>query len=404
MNKRLNQLPLVFIAIYCLSGLNSCCECEEPVTDDRTLVDVIELGSHTVVELQALLLASGVGFSPSIIKYDVNIYKMTYHTQYKDSEVTASGIVVLPQTADPLSMLGLQHGTIVAHKDAPSAQPFLSEQMVLYSGLGSLGHIVVIPDYLGFGSTSHLLHPYYVEDLAVSSVIDNLKAAKELTDAKQIDFNENLFLAGYSQGGYVTMAVHKFIDQNKVQGFDLIASFPAAGGYNIKRVQDYVFGLETYSDPFYLPYVALSYKATFEWMQPLTDFFNEPYASALPGLFSGDLSGSEINASLPDTISVLINNDLLINIDTDPKYQYIVSALVENSLTDWVPITPMYMYHGELDVTVPYEDSVSVYQQLLANGASDDVLHLITISGANHAFGVRPYVEDVIPKIMSLDL
>jgi fermentation-respiration switch protein FrsA (DUF1100 family) len=94
---------------------------------------------------------------------------------------------------------------------------------------------------------------------------------------------------------------------------------------------------------------------------------------------------------------------LLVNIDVDSKYDYIVDAFRENSLTDWVPQTPMYMYHGDADTTVPYANSQSVYEQLLDNGASTDVLHFITLPGADHGSGLEPYIEDVIPKIMSLN-
>jgi pimeloyl-ACP methyl ester carboxylesterase len=274
---------------------------------------------------------------------------------------------------------------------------------VEYGAFASLGFIAVIPDYIGFGSASSILHPYYVEDLSASSVIDNLKAATELAGLKSVAFNKDLFLVGYSEGGYVTMATHKYLDQNPTPDFKLVASFPAAGGYDILRMQEYLFGLNKYSNPFYIAYVAYAYKTTFDWAEPLTDWFNEPYASAIPGLFTGQLTGSEINSSLTDSIPQLISKELLTTADSNPKYEYIVNAFAENSLTDWVPVTPMYMYHGDADTTIPYENSQAVYEQLLDNGASDEVVHLITLEGAGHGSGLVPFIEDVIPKIMSLD-
>lgn len=405
MNRIFNKIGPTLLIVSFLCGLYSCSDEDEPVKKpEKTLVDTIELGTYRAEELNQLVALSGVDVPPGTVKYDVKVYKVTYRTPYKDDEVTASGLVVLPQTTDALSMLSVHHGTIIAHDDAPTEQAFLDQDMLLYAMLGSTGLITVVPDYLGFGSTSNLVHPYYVEDVTASSVIDNLEAAGELAADKDITFNKNLFLVGYSEGGYVTMAVHKYLDENQTDDFQLVASFPAAGGYDLKQMQEYVFGLETYSDPFYIPYLAYAYKTTSDWTEPLTDWFNEPYASAIPGLFNGTASGSEINAALNDTIPVLISNDLLVNIDTDPKYEYIVHALEENSLTDWVPVTPMYMYHGDADTTVPYANSQVVYEQLLANGASPDVVHFITLPGADHGSGLMPYIEDVIPKIMSLNL
>lgn len=399
---KMKLLPAL-IAVCCLSALNSCHEDEAALTKPQKLVNSIEIGSYTAAQLQQLVSASGIDISVSLLKYDVKLYKITYRTPYKEQEVTASGIVVLPQGSGPSGMVSLHHGTIIAHGDAPSEQPLFSEEMVEYAALASLGFIVSIPDYLGFGSASALVHPYYVEDVIASSVIDHLKAAAELAASKSVTFDKDLFLVGYSEGGYVTMAVHKYFDQNGVPDFKLVASFPAAGGYDVKRMQEQLFGLERYANPFYIAYIAYAYKTTFDWTEPLSDWFNEPYAAAIPGLFNGVLTGSQINASLTDSIPGLISADFLANADTDPKYQYIVNAFRDNSLTDWLPVTSMYMYHGDADTTVPYENSKAVYQQLLDNGASTEILHFITLPGADHASGLVPYIEDVIPKIMSLD-
>src|SRR4029078_9011448 len=125
-----------------------------------------------------------------------------------------------------------QHGTIAAHSQAPSVLPLNSSELILYAALASPGFITDAPDFIGFGSSSNVMHPYYVQDLTASAVIDMLKAAKELAREKGITFNSKLFLSGYSQGGYATMATHKAIEKNGLDGYDLIASFPSSGGYD----------------------------------------------------------------------------------------------------------------------------------------------------------------------------
>lgn len=397
---------LLVIFVLALS-LNSCQkQCEMPVTgtSGTSLVDAVELGSRTAAEFKILAAASGYDIPTSLFKYDVNLYKVTYNTTFKGDAVVASGIVVIPQTSDSVSMLSLHHGTIVAHSDAPTAQAFQSQDLLLYAALGSLGFVMVVPDYLGFGNTSFLTHPYYVESATVAAVVDNLKAAKELVSTKGKIFNNKLFLAGYSQGGYVTMAVHKYFDQNTVDGFKLIASFPAAGGYDVKKMQEYLFAQSNYGDPFYIAYLAYAYKNTYNWTPPLTDLFNEPYAGEIPGFFFGDVTGSTINANLSDSIALFVNPKFISGVDTSANYKYVADALRENSLIDWTPKTPMYMYHGDADVTVPYQNSQSVYNQLLSNGASTDILHFIPLPGADHSSGVAPYVKDVIPRIMDLNM
>ena len=118
-------------------------------------------------------------------------------------------------------------------------------------------------------------------------MIDNLRAARELAREKGLKFNKRLFLAGYSQGGYATMAAHKSLEMDNAQGFDLIASFPASGGYDVKGVQEYFFSQQTYDQPHYLGYVAMSYKSYYGWTSVFNDFFKEPYATRIPTLFNG---------------------------------------------------------------------------------------------------------------------
>jgi fermentation-respiration switch protein FrsA (DUF1100 family) len=151
-----------------------------------------------------------------------------------------------------------------------------------------------------------------------------------------------------------------------------------------------------------LAYVAMAYRTSYSWTQPLSDFFSEPYASKIPTLFNGSLSGSQINAQLTTDIATLVNPQLLSSINSDAKYQYIRQAFNENSLTDWAPKVRMLMYHGDADITVPYSNSVATYEKLRANGASTSVVTFTTLPGKDHGTGVVPYIEAFIPRMLEL--
>jgi pimeloyl-ACP methyl ester carboxylesterase len=389
-----------FIFIALLSLVTACDSDEE--ASEKVLESASLYLSRSASELQTFLGASDIDLPLNELQFDVDIYKVNYKTKYKGDEITASGLVILPKTTVAVGMLSFQHGTIAAHNQAPTALALSSGELILYAALASPGFIAVVPDFIGFGTSAELMHPYYVEELTASAIIDNIKAARELASQKNVRFNEKLFLAGYSQGGYATMATHKSIEQNGLPGFKLVASFPAAGGYDVKGVQEYFFGLETYDEPFFLPYVAYGYQTAFDWSQPLTNFFNEPYASRIPSLFDGTKSGSQINAQLTTNIQELVNSDLLANIDTDIDYKYIVDAFNDNSLVDFAPSIPVYMYHGNEDVTVPYVNSVTSYEKYIANGASTSTVQFFTIEGADHYTGFFPYAEDFIPRLLEL--
>lgn len=396
MNKIKSYLPLILMVV-----LPFACS-EEEVQEKKVLVTSSLFLSRSASELQTFIGSSGIDLPLSELKYDVDIYKVTYTTDYKGEPITASGLVILPKVTSSVGILSFQHGTIAGHSQAPTALALNSGELILYAALASPGFITVVPDFIGFGASAELMHPYYVEDVTASSILDNIRAGKQLAQQKGVTFNQKLFLAGYSQGGYATMATHKAIEENGLQGYNLIASFPAAGGYDIKGVQEYFFGLETYAEPFFLPYVAYAYQTALDWTEPLTNFFNEPYASRIPGLFDGTKSGGAINAELTTSISELVNNDLLENIDTDNKYSYIVNAFEENSLIDFTPTIPVFMYHGNADITVPYQNSVTSYQRYLDNGASTDIVKFYTIEGATHYTGFFPYAEDFVPRLLEL--
>ncbi|MEQ9591194.1 MAG: lipase family protein [Cyclobacteriaceae bacterium] len=393
-----------FLGVLFLILASSCSDEEvAPVKEDNVLVSSELVSTRTIAGLQILLALGQVGLEPDIIRYDVDIYKVTYFTEYKNEMILASGLVILPKTTDEVSMLSFQHGTITDNEDAPTMISAGDPLSFLYAALASPGFIGVVPDYIGFGSSSNLMHPYYVEDLTASSVVDNMKAASELANEKGVNFDGDLFIAGYSEGGYATMATHKYLEQNEVANFNLVASFPAAGGYDVKSMQEYFFALETYENPFYIAYVAQAYKTVFDFSQPLTDFFQEPFASRIPNLFNGTLTSGEINGQLTSSITDLIAPDLRTNIDTNPDYAYLRNAFIENSLIDWAPATTMYLYHGDEDLTVPFENTEITYDQLIQNGASTATLKFLVIEGADHSTGVLPYVADIIPKMLSLN-
>ncbi|MEI9920012.1 MAG: alpha/beta fold hydrolase [Bacteroidota bacterium] len=378
------------------------CKNDNDVVPERVLISADNVLNRSSSEMQSLIALANLNLDVSILKYNVDVYKITYKTTYNGQDVTASALVSMPVNAPSAPIVSFQHGTIAAYTQAPTALQLYDGESVLYSALAAPGFISVAPDLLGFGASKSILHPYYVEDLTASAVRDAIRAARDLASDKGISFNRKLFLAGYSQGGYATMATHKSIEADPLEGINLVASFPASGGYDIKNMQEYFWGLETYQQPFYLAFVAQAYKTTFGWSQPLTDVFNEPYADKIPTLVNGTKTSDQINDELTYNISDLVTADVLAHIDTDTKYKYIVDAFVDNSVSDWKPTIPMYMYHGDIDTTVPYSNSVVTYNKLIANGASASVVTLTTLDGADHYTGVFPYIELVIPKLLSL--
>src|SRR5688572_2018463 len=98
----------------------SCSE-DEP-SEKPVLIQSTKILSRSAGELRTFLAASGFSLRNEL-QYDVEIYKVTYRTLYKDEEITASGLVILPETTSSVGMVSFQHGTITAQSEAPTNLP-----------------------------------------------------------------------------------------------------------------------------------------------------------------------------------------------------------------------------------------------------------------------------------------
>jgi pimeloyl-ACP methyl ester carboxylesterase len=328
---------------------------------------------------------------------------MTYETEYKGSPVVASGMVYMPVEGTNFSFLSFAHGTVANNSAVPSQLSIGDVQGLLYAGMASTGMITAAPDFIGFGSSIEIMHPYYVEEPIALAVIDQLRAVRELASQESVSPDNQLYLSGYSQGGYVAMAAHKFIEEQGLEYFDLQASFPSSGGYDIKGVRDFMLEQEIYDNPFFMAYVEEAYRTYYDWNAEIASlFFNEPYNQIVIDVFDGVNSGGDINDLLNDTISVLMTPGFIENPDGS-DFTEIAQKFDENSLLDWKPAKAMHMYHGDADITVPYHTSIDTYEQFIESGVSSDLVTMTTMVGATHYTGFIPYLEHFFAKVIDME-
>ncbi len=368
-------------------------------TQKDHLVSAEKLTTIQAAGLKQLAISSGQAELATMVKYDVDIYKMVYLTQYKGQEVRASGLMVVPlNVTTPAPLLSAQHGTIFAHKDAPSN--FQLNSLTGFESFGSAGYLTLVPDYLGFGEAKQMLHPYYDQKHSAMAVVDMIKAGKSFFKKNNISVSEQLFLAGYSEGGYVTLAAQKEIEENPAHGLTVTATGAGAGGYDLEGMLRQVVSGQNYNYPGYLAYILSAYNNTNSWNRPLTDFFQEPYASRVSTMFNGTQTGSAINNALSNDPSKLFNPTFLANLRGDGE-KVLKAALKQNSLKNWVPKSPTRLYHGTSDTTVPFVNSQETHAAMMANGASFNVT-LTPIKDGTHSSSLEPMIKDLIPWMESL--
>ncbi len=315
-------------------------------------------------------------------------YKVPYTTTDEEGkEVNASGVVVIPsslgvtqtdqQKLEQMNFVGLSavvddHGTIFANKEAPSV--FIAETMmpegapVIFSSLA--GFITMQPDYIGFGDSKQHYHPYLLKKSSANATVDFYKAAKKfLEENKLVKLNDGIYLSGYSQGGYVALAALKKFEN---EGIKVHVAAPMAGPYLLDPIAQGVLSLDTIAVPSFMAAVAHSYATRYH--KDITTLIQEPYASKLSKLFDSKIyTREEIDKQLTTKIKGeggLFTDDIVQNYDLS----WFRLKLLENSLINYAPSSPVKLIHCQGDDVVPYAISENEKLVLEALGANSVTL------------------------------
>ncbi|MCP5063640.1 MAG: hypothetical protein GY936_14430 [Ignavibacteriae bacterium] len=397
MNSIIKNILILFIVsilaiIFYGCEKNNSIEPEQPVVENRgDIYGSVQFAQYTTNEINNLFTALGVTV-PFETKYSVRVIKISYLTvDHNGNDTKASGALMIPITRNDLPLFGLQHGTVAKRENVVSSGEHTSAEGL--SGLlsTSIGYVTCIPDYIGFGE-SDLMHPYIHAKSLSTCIIDFLRASKIYCTENNISLNQQIFLGGYSEGGYATLATQKEIELNYFDEFQLTAVAPAAGPYDLIGTTDIIFKQENYRHPSHISFFITAYDHIYGWNR-LSEIFNSPYDVMMPELFNGTKSNSEIDSQLPNSISELFNQDFIKNYFNGSETSFI-SALRENTLLDWKPIAPIRFYHGDADDVSPYQNSVTALEKLKQNGAID--IELITIPNGDHGSSGVPAVMGII--------
>lgn len=379
----------------CQDGVEPASPAEKP--EEKKYLVSATAGRETAREtLQFLAASFGQDSLSALLKHNVERYTITYRTSYKGEEVHASGVLLLPQglTAEA-SVVSLQHGTTFQKSDAPSLDTGF-QGMEFFA---SAGYITLLPDYLGYGASDDIFHPYYDQEHAALAVIDLVKAAKEYLMREQIAVGEKLFLAGYSEGGYVTLAAAKEIEEDPIPGMKVVAVAAGAGGYDLNAMHESIIGAQYYSYPSYLAFVTMSYNETYDWNKPLSYFFNEHYADSLAKYMNGNHGGGFINSKLTSHIPSLLNPQFFGGLKGDGEAEFKL-ALKENSVAGWRTQVPIRLFHGTRDEIIPYQNSEITLKKFQEAGSNNVTLKLIP--GGTHGNSFVPMLRDFIPWFLAL--
>ena len=347
---------------------------------------VTELKTVTAAEIVAALAAGdgrAKGFTPV---YSVKTYRLEYLTSDADGlPVLASGLVAVPVKAAGARspVLSYQHATTFRDAEVPSNNAVASEVSVV---LASLGFIVAAPDYVGYGVSKGTPHPYLLGAPSGAAVVDFLTATETWRRANGVIDNGQLFLTGYSEGGYVTMAAHRALQLGNsphLQRLRLVVA--GAGPYDVQATMD-----------------------------GLVDVVRDE-VRVLGALIDPDLLrflGSSLRRQLRDElIKRLLPGDADVVFDTRFLDYFLAddqrAVALQSSVHNWRPTLPVRLFHGRDDISVPYASSVSALQTMQGLGAGSLVsLTDCTAAPSSHLGCVPDYLLYLLGQLagVALDL
>lgn len=375
MNKYLvSKLLLLLFLIFMAACNKDDAPFEEPAETNQYLSGIIaekHIDKSEIVA-QVVNFAAGQGIDApeellASLICNVDVAAIEYNTTGVDGKpVTASGVVAIPEgTISYDHLLSIQHGTLDM-EEAPSKQLFYYEMMPVISG-----HIVVMADYLGYGSsqTPDRQHPYLHNKLTGTVCADMIEAAREYLKYKSITENDDdLELFGYSQGGQATIATLLELEE-RGQAESIRAVYAGGGAYDLVNTLEIftspTIGSLSYMRTGYAPYLIRG----MVYGEQLTVSDENLYApevidEGLNEMFS-TRPLSEWHSALGNDITKVLHPDFFAapTYNNNKDVLAVIEALRKNSLvnTSFQPQTPIVLYHSPKDDFVPYSNAVNAH-------------------------------------------
>lgn len=333
--------------------------------------EAVALKTISTSEITAAMDKDGAKAFRANPRYAVRAYRMNYLTvDEQGKQILASSLVAVPLKANGAvsPLISFQHGTLTRSSEAPSNLPSVGNPEVV---LASLGYIVISADYVGYGVSKGVSHPYLLSAPSASAVLDMLTAAKYWLQTQNVADNKQLFLAGYSEGGFVTMAAHRALQAgNSPYRNQLVSVAPGAGPYNVALALD-------------------------EELKIVAQVYPVLGAAFNPGFlrFLGDVDRRNVRDEL---LRQVLGSDSDVTFVPTVIDNYLAdnrSAIdSQSSVHDWLPNVPVNLFHGRDDRTVSYLSATNTLQAMRARGAGTRVsLTDCVAQPAGHPECVLPY-------------
>ena len=289
------------------------------------------------------------------------------------------------------SVVSDDHGTIFSNIEAPSviagANNAPDGSSVVLTSL--FGFVTLQPDYIGFGDSKEHYHPFVLKKSLANTTVDFIRAARKFAQQNGIHLNQQLFLTGYSEGGYAAMATLQKIEQEGLLSeLPVTMAAPMAGPYAFEATAKRVLSQSSLSVPSFMADVGYAYAISHD--EDVASVINEPYASKLEGLFDGTKSRPTIDVELTSVTTGeegLFNPAFVQAFFTNPNHWF-KKAAQENNIHNWVPKTPVRLVHCQGDDVIPFKISQLTEDTMKAMGTTNiSIIPVEAVLGLSNLVG-----------------
>ncbi len=303
----------------------------------------------------------------------------------------------------------MEHFTIASDAECPSVgYPF--EAFINGNSL------VIMPDYIGYGATSDMVHPYMNHKLCAVNSVDALEAGFELfEELSQAEMARGwtTVVAGASQGGGNALAVHKYMDTHSeaLHQWNFSHSYCAAGPYSPSLTVNIYLEEGSTANPVLF---TLTMKSMYDSYPEILGKFDEDrlYSAEYlehkteldAALASKKYTTAELNQFYFNCLKsgsdgldagVLRIEDIL-STELIDKESDICKALYEclekaDLTTGWAPVSPVRLYYSDADSIVPAENAMAVKEAF-----GEEKVTLVKGLPMDHAVSCALWMLDVM--------
>jgi predicted esterase len=233
--------------------------------------------------------------------------------------------------------------------------------------------------------------------------VDMIKASMKYMEDQGVILNHQLYITGYSEGGYVAMATAQKAEEELIN-VNLMGVAPMAGPYNVKDLADVeINATRKMVYPAFLADLIYSYSHYYSDvnLSEVTPIAPAKFALAFNGQYDTVAIHTILGLADPvngdygfythqadELFSKNFISDYQNNVNNPSKVKF-----EENNLDNWVPRSKMNLIQCVDDEIIPFSESNNTYNKFKANGVDVTLTAIPTSILPQQQDALHPFVH-----------